>query len=118
MDIEAVDAGALAELEAAFVAMDDAQYDVLFAALATGADEWSTWTDLGALERERLIRPKEAARLLGIGKSTLYLFVKNGKVPKPTRISHKVAGWPMHVLIDWRDRQEGGPKAKRGKLAS
>ena len=72
----------------------------------------------GAHDPDEFICPVNACRLLGIGKSTMYLWVKEGRLPKPIRLSHRVSGWPRKTLTEWRDRQEGGPLAKRGKLAT
>ncbi len=71
----------------------------------------------GADDPEAFVRPTDAAALLGIGRTTLYKWVNQGRLPKPIRLSHRVAGWPRKTLLTWRDAQEGGPLAKRGKLA-
>ena len=74
---------------------------------------------LPLVETERLIRSKEACKLLGgISKSTLYRMTSRGDIVKPTRISHRVAGWPMKVLMEWRDQQPGGVDEKRRKVAN
>ena len=64
---------------------------------------------LPLVETERIIRSVEACRLLGVSKSTLYRMTLRGDIMKPRRISHRVAGWPLRELIEWRDRQPGGP---------
>ena len=74
--------------------------------------------DLPLTETERLIRGKEACKLLGISKSTLYRMTSRGDIVKPTRISHRVAGWPMKVLMEWRDQQPGGVDERRRKVAN
>ena len=41
----------------------------------------------------RAIRAKEAATLLGIGVSTFWLWVKQGRLPKGTRLSSRCTIW-------------------------
>ena len=73
---------------------------------------------LPLMETERLIRSKEVCKLLGVSKSTLYRMTLRGDIVRPTRISHRVAGWPMKVLMEWRDQQPGGVDEKRRKVAN
>jgi predicted DNA-binding transcriptional regulator AlpA len=40
---------------------------------------------------ERLIRVQEVAEILGIGKSTVWLWVKLGKIPAPIHLSTRVS---------------------------
>lgn len=42
---------------------------------------------------ERLIRLPEVMKRLGIAKSTVWLFVKQNKLPKPAKLSAKVTVW-------------------------
>ena len=105
-------------------ALPDDVFDDLMHSLATSPSGSNrpggnmAWVHGVRIDPEQLMRPRMACELLGIAKSTLYKWVKSGKLPKPIRISHKVSGWPRHVLLDWRDRQEGGALAPRGKLAT
>jgi predicted DNA-binding transcriptional regulator AlpA len=56
-----------------------------------------------ALERERLVRPGEAATMLGVSVATLYRMAREGKLPRARRLSHRVAGWSLAELIRFRD---------------
>ncbi|MFZ4465211.1 MAG: helix-turn-helix transcriptional regulator, partial [Bacteroidales bacterium] len=40
-----------------------------------------------------LIRPKPLAKTIGIGISTLWLWVKTGKFPKPFKLGAKTTVW-------------------------
>ena len=73
---------------------------------------------LPTVETERLIRSKEVCKLLAVSKSTLYRMTLRGDIVRPTRISHRVSGWPMKVLMEWRDQQPGGVDEKRRKVAN
>lgn len=50
---------------------------------------------------DRLIRPKEAAKILGISLTTLWRLEKSGKIPKSISISRGVKGWFLSVLLGW-----------------
>lgn len=45
-----------------------------------------------------IIRPRQARRLLGIGNTTLYKLVKDGKLPPPIKITERASGWRKSVL--------------------
>ena len=47
----------------------------------------------------RMLRAKEAAALLGIGKSTLWKWVKEGRLPAGIRLSTKATVWPEAELL-------------------
>ena len=52
---------------------------------------------------ERLLRLPEVAELLGVGKSTVWLYARQGKLPKATKLSPRVSVWKMsdvQKLID------------------
>jgi predicted DNA-binding transcriptional regulator AlpA len=53
-----------------------------------------------SLERDRLLRPAEAAAMLRVSTATLYRLVKAGKLPPPRRLTHRVSGWPHSVIRD------------------
>lgn len=41
----------------------------------------------------RFLRPAVVAELAGVSVSTLYRWVASGRLPRPRRVSHRVAGW-------------------------
>lgn len=47
---------------------------------------------------EQLIRPREAARMLGIGRSTLYALAAKGLIPKPQRLTERCSVWKASEL--------------------
>lgn len=47
---------------------------------------------------EQLIRPKEAAKLLGIGRSSLYKMAADGRIPPPSRIGSRCSVWKASEL--------------------
>ena len=48
---------------------------------------------------EKLIRVPRVMELLGIQKSTVWAWVKSGKIPKGTKLSHKVTVWKESDII-------------------
>ena len=52
---------------------------------------------------EKLLRLPEVAEILGVGKSTVWLYARQGKLPKATKLSPRVSVWKMsdvQKLID------------------
>jgi prophage regulatory protein len=37
----------------------------------------------------------------GLGRSTLYILIKEGSFPSPIRLSHRSVGWLSHEVDDW-----------------
>ena len=55
------------------------------------------------------VRPKHAAELLGIGKATLWRWVKERHdFPRLRRLSARCSVFDRDELIAWRDAQIGG----------
>ena len=55
---------------------------------------------------EQLLRPKEAAKFLGIKESTLWTWVKKFQdFPKKRRVGERMVGWWMSELKEWVERQ-------------
>ena len=44
---------------------------------------------------ERLIRPKEFMYLLGIKQTKFYEILREGKIPRPIDLGHKMKVWPL-----------------------
>lgn len=62
----------------------------------------------------QLVRPKEVMQRLGLSRSTLYQYVKDGKFPRPFRISERATGWRLEQIEDYvrrRERFSGRSKA-------
>lgn len=44
---------------------------------------------------ERYLRDKEVAKMLSIGRSTVWYYTKIGKLPKPIKFSPRVTVWKL-----------------------
>lgn len=60
------------------------------------------------------IRPKEAARRLGIARSTLYLWADRGYIPRPRRIGVRVSVWDAAELEAAVRRMATGGEVQHG----
>lgn len=49
--------------------------------------------------QERLVRLPYVTEKTGLAKSTVWLFVKNGKLPKPIKLSERVTVWKESEII-------------------
>ncbi|HHJ13259.1 MAG TPA: AlpA family phage regulatory protein [Gammaproteobacteria bacterium] len=47
------------------------------------------------------LRVKQVAALLGIGVSTVWAWVKEGKLPAPVKLSERVTVWDRAELESW-----------------
>lgn len=57
----------------------------------------------------RIVRPKEVRHLLGdISNSTLYLWVRQGKLPPPCKVvaGGRASGWPENVIQELLAKQQ------------
>ena len=59
-----------------------------------------------AYQDRAIIRPREAAEYLGIGRTTLYRYVNAGLLPRPIKIGPQVTGWRLSVLDDFLHQRE------------
>jgi len=53
----------------------------------------------------QIIRPKEAADLLGIAISTLYRWSEQPDFPKRIKIGKRASGWRRSDLEEWLDQK-------------
>lgn len=51
----------------------------------------------------QVLRTKEAASFIGVGVSTFWRWVKEGKVPQGILLSRRCRVWPVQDLIDFLD---------------
>lgn len=70
---------------------------------------------------DQLLRITEVSRLTSLAKSTINLWVAQGKFPKPLTLSPTIKVWRNQSLIDWIDVQTENsspiaiaPKQNRG----
>lgn len=52
---------------------------------------------------ERLVRIQNVMYLTGLAKSTIWLFVKKGKLPSPIKLSHRVTVWKESEILNYLD---------------
>ena len=48
-----------------------------------------------------LLRRPEVQRRTGLGRSTLYAAIADGKFPKPIKLGIRSVAWPSDVIDDW-----------------
>lgn len=53
----------------------------------------------------QLLRIKEVSDFTSIAKSTINLWVAQGKFPKPIALSPTIKVWRVQQLLDWIDAQ-------------
>lgn len=53
------------------------------------------------MQEDRYIRIKELSIMLGIGKSTIYRLVKDGKFPKQIKLTERTAVWKLSAINSW-----------------
>ena len=58
----------------------------------------------------QLIRINEVSRFTSIAKSTINLWVAQGRFPKPIALSPTLKVWRVKQLLDWIDDQQGVTK--------
>ncbi|NDY90150.1 helix-turn-helix transcriptional regulator [Ideonella livida] len=66
--------------------------------------------------RDRLIRLPEVLRLVGVGKSTWYTLIDQGKAPRGVQITPRCVAWSESACMAWvqarlADAQRGAPQA-------
>jgi prophage regulatory protein len=63
---------------------------------------------------DQLLRITEVSSLTSLAKSTINLWVAQGKFPKPLTLSPTIKVWRNQSLIDWIEMQSNN-KNKNGK---
>lgn len=59
-----------------------------------------------AHDETRILRFKQVAALVGLGKSSIYRKVQEGTFPKPIKLgSARASGWISTEVYDWIDEQ-------------
>jgi prophage regulatory protein len=49
----------------------------------------------------RLIRLKEVQHRVGLGRSTIYRWMAEGKFPEPVRLGGHAVAWVQHDIDEW-----------------
>jgi prophage regulatory protein len=50
---------------------------------------------------ERFLRIQEVQQRTGLKKSTLYLYIKQGRFPKPVPVTDRLVAWPESEVQAW-----------------
>ncbi|WP_038057197.1 helix-turn-helix transcriptional regulator [Thermodesulfobacterium hydrogeniphilum] len=53
-----------------------------------------------------LYRIDDLVELLRVGRSTIYLWVKEGRFPKPVKLSRRVSGWLRSDVHAWLEARK------------
>ncbi len=61
----------------------------------------------------RIMRLKEVIHTCGIGRSTVYLWMNQGKFPKCRRIGGRAVGWDSEEIQRWINRQLDGAEVRQ-----
>lgn len=59
-------------------------------------------------EPERLLQLKQVCNLIGLGKSTIYQMIQNGKFPAPYKLSPGSSRWSEAEILTWIAEVKGG----------
>ncbi len=54
-----------------------------------------------ATNENKLLRIGQVLDIVGVKKSTWYELIKQGKAPKPMRLSHKWSAWDAEEIDNW-----------------
>ena len=53
---------------------------------------------------DKLIRLPRVMELTGLAKSTVWAWVKSGRLPKAKKLSHRVSVWRESEIMAWIDK--------------
>ena len=67
---------------------------------------------------DQLLRITEVSRLTSLAKSTINLWVAQGKFPKPLTLSPTIKVWRHQSLIDWIEQQSYNKNPKSMAVSS
>lgn len=65
---------------------------------------------------ERLIKLDEVCRRVGLGKTMIYAMIKDGKFPRPYKISPFASRWSEREIVAWIDDMKDGFEGKKRKF--
>jgi prophage regulatory protein len=58
-------------------------------------------TQAAPIQRDRLIRLSETLRIVGVGKSTWYALMKQGKAPRCVQVTPRCVAWSEAACMAW-----------------
>lgn len=65
---------------------------------------------------ERLMKLDEVCRRVGLGKTMIYVMIKQGRFPRPYKISPFASRWSEREVVAWIDDVKDGFEGKRRKI--
>jgi len=60
---------------------------------------------MNELNAHQLLRIQDASRLTTLGKSTIRLWIAQGKFPEPITLSPTIKVWRVEQILDWIEQQ-------------
>lgn len=63
---------------------------------------------------ERLIRPNEVLRRIGLRRTSLYRLIRAGDFPKPIKLTEQATAWPESEVDAWIDARIARSRADGG----
>ena len=55
---------------------------------------------------DRILRPREVCRAIGLSRTTLWRRCRDKRFPAPVRLGQNAIGWRASVVYDWLDDRE------------
>ncbi len=55
---------------------------------------------------DRLITPNELAKMMGVSRSTIWGWIKEGKLPPRKKITQRTVGWFASEIEEWKENLE------------
>jgi prophage regulatory protein len=76
-----------------------------------------------ALNAQRLLRLSEVSTMIGLGRSSIYRYVSEGRFPSPINVGYRSVRWKLADVLAWRahiseagslaDKKESGASVAR-----
>lgn len=60
---------------------------------------------MDSIAYQRLLRLEDVSKLTSLGKSTINLWVAQGRFPAPTTLSKTIKVWHTQQIVDWIEAQ-------------
>jgi prophage regulatory protein len=57
-----------------------------------------------ALNAQRLLRLSEVSTMIGLGRSSIYRYVSEGRFPAPVNVGYRSVRWKLADVLAWRAR--------------
>jgi len=58
----------------------------------------------------KVIRVRDVANILGIAKSTVWLWDSKGLIPKSFKLTENTTVWRLNEITDWLDKKQSESK--------